>query len=239
MRMTATSSICASRMAVRTTNNSYSVSTSLPLTITVRSLRAQHDGAEVQVQVLLENGEHREQRSLLLTMEQYCELRPAKGQISEELYDRMEAASELCRALRSGENLLSYGSNSVQMLTRKLMQRGYSREVAMSAAERLASIGLIDEGRDLRREVEKCLRKLWGQKRISAHLWSRGFASEAIAELSSVLEDVDFSENCALLIQKHYGGIPEDADEQKRMIAFLSRYGYSLGDIRDAMKKIG
>ena len=234
-----TNSICASRMAVRTTNNSYSASTSFPLTITVRSLRAQHDGAEVQVQVLLENGEHREQKSLLLTMEQYCELRPVKGQISEELYDRMEAASEMCRALRSGENLLSYGSNSVQMLTRKLMQRGYSREVAMAAAERLASIGLIDEARDLRREVEKCLRKLWGQKRISAHLWSRGFAAEAIAELSSVLEDVDFSKNCALLIQKHYGALPVEADEQKRMIAFLSRYGYSLGEIRSAMKKIG
>ena len=222
---------------MRTTNNSYMTAVNAPLIITVRALRAQHDGAEVQVQVLLENGEHREQKSLLLTMEQYCELRPAKGQISEELYERLETASELCQALRSGENLLSYGSNSVQMLTRKLMQRGYSREIAMTAAERLSSVGLIDEARDMRREVEKCLRKLWGQKRISAHLWSRGFASDAIAGLPAVLEDVDFSENCAQLIRKHYGDVPQDADEQRRMIAFLSRYGYSLGEIRTAMKK--
>ena len=208
-----------------------------PMKITVRALQSQHDGAEVQVQVLLENGEHREQRSLLLTMEQYCELRPAKGQISEELYDRMEAASELCRALRSGENLLSYGSNSVQMLTRKLMQRGYSREVAMSAAERLASIGLIDEGRDLRREVEKCLRKLWGQKRISAHLWSRGFAGDTLSHLPELLSEVDFVAGCEALIRKHYGDVPSQPEEQKRMIASLARYGYSLSEIRAAMEK--
>ena len=226
-------------MAVRTTNNSsLTACAAAELTITVRSLRAQHDGAEVQLQVLLENGEHREQKNLLLTMEQYCTLRPTKGQISEEQYERLEAASELCRALRSGESLLSYGSNSVQMLTRKLMQRGYSRENATAAAELLAARGLIDETRDLRREVEKCLRKLWGQKRISAHLWSRGFAPDALSTLPEVLEDVDFSENCAMLIQKHYGELPEEADDQKRMMAFLSRYGYSLGEIRDAMKKI-
>lgn len=208
------------------------------LTITVRALRAQHDGSEVQVQVLLENGEQQEQKSLLLTMEQYCELKPSKGIISEELYNQLEAASELCQALRSGENLLSYGSNSAQMLTRKLMQRGYSREIATKAAERLASVGLINESRDLRREVEKCLKKLWGYKRISAHLWSRGFASEALAELHDVLSDVDFSQNCTALIQKHYGGVPESTDEQKRMIAFLSRYGYALGEIRSAMKRV-
>ncbi|MBQ8311387.1 MAG: regulatory protein RecX [Clostridia bacterium] len=210
---------------------------SVPLKITVRALRAQHDGAEVQVQVLLENGEHQEQKSLLLTMEQYCELKPSKGPISEDLYERLETASELCQALRSGENLLSYGANSVQMLTRKLMQRGYSREIATVAAEHLSEIGLINEARDLRREVERCLRKLWGQKRICAHLWGRGFSAEAIAELPACLEEVDFSENCAALIQKHYGGVPREAEEQRRMLAFLSRYGYSLGEIRAAMKK--
>ena len=109
----------------------------LPLTVTVRSLRAQNDGAEVLVQVLLENGEHQEQRSLPLTMEQYCELKPQKGVISEDVYEKLEAASELCRAIRAGEQLLSYGQNSVQMLTAKLLRRGYSRAYATAAAEQL------------------------------------------------------------------------------------------------------
>jgi SOS response regulatory protein OraA/RecX len=207
-----------------------------PLTITIRALRAQHEGAEMLVQLLLENGEHQEQKSLVITTEQYCEFNLTRGPISEEVYEQIEDAAELCRALRSGESLLSYGANSVQALTRKLVGKGYKREVAAVAAERLAGYGLIDEKRDMKREVEKCLRKLWGAKRISAHLWSKGYASETMQGLNELLEDIDFSQNCAALIKKHYGEIPRDADEHRRMIASLSRYGYSIGEIREAIR---
>ena len=207
-----------------------------PLIITIRALRAQHEGAEMLVQLLLENGEHQEQKSLVITTEQYFEFNLTKGPITEETYERLEEAAQLCRALRSGESLLSYGANSVQALTRKLVGKGYRRDVAAAAAERLAGYGLIDEARDMEREVEKCLRKLWGAKRISAHLWSRGYAAETMQGLSQCLEKIDFSKNCAMLIQKHYGEIPSEADEHRHMIASLSRYGYSIGEIRDAIK---
>ena len=207
-----------------------------PLTITVRALRAQHEGAEMLVQLLLENGEHQEQKSLVITTEQYCELNLTKGIIDEETYERIEEASELCRALRSGESLLSYGANSVQALTRKLVGKGYSRDVAAAAAERLESYGLINEERDMQREVEKCLRKLWGAKRISAHLWGKGYDSETMQSLPALLLNVDFSQNCMTLIRKHYGEVPAEADEQRRMIASLSRYGYAIGEIREAIR---
>lgn len=206
--------------------------------ITVRSLHAQGDGAEVLLRITLESGEHREERRLLLTTEQYCELKPCRGEISEEFFERLEEAAELCAALRSGENLLSFGANSVQLLAQKLMRRGFTRDVASAAAERLARMGLINETEDLRREVEKCLRKLWGAKRIGSHLWSRGFGSEAMTTLSALLEEVDFSANCAALIRRHYVGIPTDPDERRRMIASLSRYGYTLTEIRSAIAKI-
>lgn len=213
-----------------------SYGTTNPLSITVRALRAQHEGAEMLVQLLLENGEHQEQKSLVITTEQYCEFNLTRGPITEEVYEQIEEAAELCRALRSGESLLSYGANSVQALTRKLVGKGYRREVAAQAAERLAGYGLIDEERDMQREVEKCLRKLWGSKRISVHLWSKGYAAETMQGLSQLLGDVDFSQNCAALIKKHYGEVPTDADENRRMIASLSRYGYSIGEIREAIR---
>ena len=59
-----------------------SYGTSSPLTITVRALRAQHEGAEMLVQLLLENGEHQEQKSLVITTEQYCEFNLTRGPIS-------------------------------------------------------------------------------------------------------------------------------------------------------------
>ena len=215
-------------------NISYGITS--PLTITVRALRVQHEGAEMLVQLLLENGEHQEQKSLVITTEQYCEFNLTRGPITEEVYEKIEEAAELCRALRSGESLLSYGANSVQALTRKLVGKGYKRDVAAEAAERLAGYGLIDEERDMKREVEKCLRKLWGSKRISAHLWSKGYAAETMQGLSELLAEVNFAQNCAALIKKHYGEVPTDADEHRRMIASLSRYGYSIGEIREGIR---
>ncbi len=186
--------------------------------------------------MLIENGEQREQKNLILTMEQYCEIKPEKGNITEEMYDALEAADEVCRAIRCGENLLSYGANSVQMLARKIVQHGYSRESAFAAAKKLEERQLINEEKDVAREVEKCLRKLWGAKRISSHLWSRGYAKDALNALPQVLEEVDFSANCAALIEKHYGGLPETEEDKRRMLSGLSRYGYSLPQIKEAMK---
>lgn len=204
------------------------------MTVTVRSLHAQNDGAEVAVRVLLENGEHREEKRLLLSAEQYFEIKPTRGVISEELYDRMEEASVLCQAIHTGEHLLSYGANTVQQLTQKLLRRGYLRETAATAARKLEEMGLINEQNDLQRELEKCLRKLWGAKRIQAHLWSRGFGAEAMAELPTLLLEVDFVGNCAAMIRKHYGSLPASLDDRRRIIASLGRYGYSLGEIRAA-----
>jgi SOS response regulatory protein OraA/RecX len=206
--------------------------------IMVRSVRSQSDGTEVMIGLTVECGEHREQKSFLLSMEQYAQLLPEKGEITEEQYDRLEEASALCSAVRCGEHLLSYGANSVQMLTRKLVQHGFRREVAQSAAQLLTEKGLIDEATDIRREIEKCLRKLWGSKRITAHLWNRGYGAEQLADLSAFYEEIDFSEQCRRLIVKHFGALPEDADAQRKMIAYLSRYGYALGEIRQAIKSL-
>lgn len=205
--------------------------------ITVRSICAQNEGSEVAIRVLLESGTHREERRLVLTTEQYLELKPTKGDTSEEYFECLESAAELCRAIRAGEHLLSYGGNTVHTLTQKLLRRGFSREVATEAAEKLQEMGLINENRDLQREFDKCLRKLWGSKRINAHLWSKGFGVDAMEALPMLLERTDFVSNCAALIEKHYGEPPCDADEQRRMIASLCRYGYTLNEIREAMRK--
>lgn len=206
------------------------------LTVSVRNLRAQNGGSEISVTVVIGNGENSETRTLVISTEQYCELNLQKGQISEEQFEQLEKASGLFQALRCGENLLSYGSNSVQALARKIARHGFSREESLRAAEILRERGLINEQEDVRRELEKCLKKLWGAGRIRTHLWSKGFDKEALEILPELLEEIDFAENCARLIQKHYGGLPADQEELRRMNAGLYRYGYTLEEIRAAFR---
>ena len=206
--------------------------------ICVRSIRAQNNGEQITVSVSIEDGEHTEMRSLPLTAGQYCELNIKKGDLTEEEFDRLECASRFCTAVRCGENLLSYGANSVQTLARKIMRHGYTREEALHAAKHLEEIGLINEQEDLSREVEKCLRKYWGAERIKGHLWSRGYDRATLETLPALLEQVDFMELCAKLIRKHYGGLPENRDELNRMTASLYRYGYRYDEIKAALRLI-
>ena len=206
--------------------------------ITIRSMRSQNEGSEIALLILVENGAHAEQRALVIKVEQYMELRPTKGEIDEETFDRLEAAALFCSAMRCGEHLLAYGSNSVQMLTRKIARHGFSGELSAKAAAALEAKGLICETSDLGREVERCLRRLWGRQRIRAHLWNRGFSQETMKGLPSLLEEIDFVANCAALLRKHYGGLPSEPEEQRRAAAFLSRNGYSVSEIRAAFGRV-
>ncbi|MBO4309076.1 MAG: regulatory protein RecX [Clostridia bacterium] len=205
--------------------------------ISIASVRAQNDGAEMAVTVVIENGAARDVRKFVILTEQYCSLKPTKGPITEEQFEALESASRLCGALRSGQSALSYGSASVLHLTRKIMRHGYTKEEATAAAERLRDVGLINEDDDLSREVEKCLRKLWGSRRIRSHLWSKGFARETLEALPSLLAEVDFPANCASLIRKQYGSVPADPQARRKLCAALARYGYSPEEIREGMRR--
>ena len=207
--------------------------------ISIASIRAQNDGAEMAVTAVIENGTARDVRKFVILTEQYCSLKPVKGPITEEQFEALESAARLCGALKSGQSSLAYGSASVLHLTRKIMRRGYTKEEAAAAAERLRDAGLINEDDDLAREVEKCLRKLWGANRIRTHLWAKGFAKETLETLPSLLAEVDFPANCAALIRKHYGKIPTDQKERQKLYAALVRYGYSPEEIRAGMREAG
>ena len=208
------------------------------LSITLTSLRAQNEGAEVVLLFRIESGEHSEQKRLIISTEQYGEIKPKRGEVTPEEFDKLEAAAKLYGAIRRGEGILSYSANSARRLTQKLSQKGYDRETAERAAEILREKGFIDEKKDAEREVERCVRKLWGAARIRTHLWSKGFDKEVLSELDGMLSEVDFSENCAELIRKKYRTPPTDPAERRRMIAALARYGYSIGEIKETLSKI-
>ena len=207
-----------------------------PLKITIEAIRAKNDGEEMQITAVMERGNERDVHKLVILTEQYCVLKPKKGAITEEQFEALETAARLCGALHSGQSALSYGSASVLHLTHKIMRHGYSKEEATAAAERLRDAGLINEDDQLEHEVEKCLRKLWGARRIQNHLWAKGFSKETLSALPALLETVDFAGNCAQLIRKHCGALPEDPAARKKLYASLARYGYSPDEIRAAFR---
>lgn len=202
--------------------------------ILLRGLRADQNGERIFVSVTLESGEQSESRTLAISAEQYCELNLKRGELTEEMFDRIEEASRFYAAIRCGENLLSYGPATAQALTAKIVRHGHGKAEATAAANHLRRRGLINESEDLRRELEKCLRKHWGAGRIRSHLWTKGFDRDTLEELPMLLEEIDFTEHCVSLIRKHYGGAPTNKEERNRITASLYRYGYTLSEIKEA-----
>lgn len=205
-------------------------------TALIESIRAVRDGSEMALLLTISENGKIESRKLVIPTKVYCEKKIQKGAISKQVFDELDDLSQRFFALRCGEKLLAFGPNTEQVLIRKIMRHGFMRSEAEYAAEILRKRGFIREKEDLRREVEKCVRKLWGKRRIQLYLQTKGFADETLADLPKLLEDVDFSEQCANLIEKHYGEVPTDRDERDRMFSSLTRYGYSLDEIRNALR---
>ncbi len=231
---TATISISASVTMAR---NNGELSPASQMHITLDRLRSSASGSELLVTVSLTCGELSEERHLVLSMEQYCEMGLRKGELTPEAFEGLERAAELHDAVKSGERILACGANTAKTLAEKLVRRGFSRTVAAEAAGHLADIGIIDEERDIEPEVRRCLRKLWGERRIRQSLLSHGYSRAALERLPELLEEVDLAENCRRLIEKHYSELPADAAGRNKLMASLARYGYSAGEIREAMRR--
>lgn len=201
------------------------------LHLRITRMAARNGGTEIVLTVLLSDGVHEEKREFILTVAQYADLKPAKGEIEQEFFDRLEAAATLTAAVKSGAGILAFGANSRRALILKLRRRGYSADCAEQAAELLERDGYLRETSDLVREAERDLAKMWGRKRIVEHLRSRGYDTSC-AELEELFADTDFVDRCQQLISRKFGRVPQESKARQRVIASLFRYGYTMEEIR-------
>ena len=205
--------------------------------IVLVSVASRHGGEEIALTFRLTDGVHTERQTLSVLPHQYAALGLRKGAVTREDFETVLEAAALCRAIGKGVFLLGYGANSPKQLVYKLRHRGFSAEVAEEATAYLMEKGLIDGESDVLSRIAQGEAKLWGRSRIVSDLYHKGYDADVMAFAEERLNDIDFEENCARLIQKK-GGVPEDADERKRLIAFLLRYGYTLSQIKSAMRKL-
>ena len=139
-------------------------------------------------------------------------------------------------ALLKAQEFLGYGAMSSRRLSQKLLQRGFGEGTVEAAIDYLQDHGFMREGEDAVRFAEQGVRKLWGPRRIREDLYARRFSETAIEEAMENLETLDFETNCAKVITKKYGCVPDDLSEIKKMMAALMRMGYTVTQIKAAMR---
>lgn len=202
----------------------------------VKSVRATDGGAHLILAVEISEGEEARRETLTLcTSRLSCT--PRVGNVDEELLAYYRRENEVAGALRVGLRAISYSYGSAVKLGRKLREKGFSKEVADEVIAELERRGLFSEAEAAVREAERCLAKLWGNRRIQLHLQSKGYKEEAYgAAYMRMLED-DGVARCRRLLQKrHIANLPADKREADKIVAMLMRYGYSTKEIKAAFQ---
>ena len=160
------------------------------------------------------------------------------GEISMDTVAMLDEYASVTAAFSSACSSLSFTQCSERALFRKLVAKGYSKNVCEAAIAIVISRGYIDEVSTAVRRAEIMVSKLWGRSRIFAKLCEEGFSDGAMEEVSAFLEDVDFVEGCVCVIRKKRVSVPVECREREKMYASLSRLGYSSSEIKAAIGRI-
>jgi len=149
-------------------------------------------GEETELCFELSDGEHIEKKKLIITAEMFFELGfphfpCGKVEISCGKLDEIEYLAEKTAAIKRGLYILSFADNTKKSLVRKLIMKGFSKEIAADAADHLEKTGYINEteaAKTLSHDMAQ--KKLYGPRRISAALYEKGFSRNAVERFTPI-----------------------------------------------------
>lgn len=195
---------------------------------------------ELRVSVEIEGHCGKEKKSFLVPLERLDTVKLSPKSVPYLIDNRslelLESLDLLSHALYKAYMSLSYGSCSHKKLTKKLIDKGVRRDIAVEAVAIISDKGYIDENELAIRTCELCLKKFWGRGRIIQKLYDEGFSDEAIDNAQEYMSEIDFDVQCAELIKKRYMSVPNDRYEMQKMFASIARYGYTSTEIRNGVK---
>ena len=147
---------------------------------------------------------------------------------------------EIRRAREKALILLSYSDYTEKRIREKLKASGFSDEVTEQVIFYLNERGYIDEAKFLKSFCYYCVeKKLYGKRKLLAAINEKGFDRECVEEeLENILSDFDFVEICKKQIEKAKRTDISDRASREKLIASLSRKGFSLSEIKEAIIQV-
>ena len=175
---------------------------------------------------------------MLMSDEQYARFDIEEGEIIDDkrfLAIREEMLFDNAR--RAAFSILSCGENNKKSLIMKLQKRGFSYELCKNIAVYMEHRGYIDEKKQIGLLCDGYLKKKYGKLKIINELVTKGYLREDVSEyVQAELGNVDFASNCAYIIENKFMPLPSVSSEDfKKMMGALMRYGYSFGEIKNAL----
>lgn len=177
---------------------------------------------------------------MLVSEEQYARFDIKEGdKIDDVHFLKIREEMIFDNARRHAFSILSYGENNKKTLVQKLRAKGFPYEVCENIALYMEHRGYIDEKKQIGLLCDTFLRKKFGKLKIKNELIAKGYRREDVDEyVSKNLSEVDFAENCAYIIENKYNPVPREAGELAKMMGALMKYGYTVGDIKEAVRRV-
>ena len=177
---------------------------------------------------------------MLVSGEQYARFDIKEGdRIDDAHFLKIREEMIFDNARRQAFTILSYGENNRKSLIQKLRVKGFSPDVCENIADYMEHRGYIDEKKQIGLLCDTYLRKKFGKLKIKNELIAKGYKREDVeAYVSKNLSDVNFAENCAYIIENKYCPIPRESQEIAKMMGALMKYGYTIGDIKEAVRLV-
>lgn len=153
--------------------------------------------------------------------------------------DEYSDSAKAC--INNAMSILVYANNTEKKLREKLTYKGHSKENIDTAIDYVKGKGYIDENAQILDAAEVLASaKLYGKKRIAMELYKKGFRRDAISAINYDELGIDFVAGCAAMICR-VCRLSEDDEKRQfspddRLMGSLIRYGYSIGEIREAVR---
>ena len=163
-------------------------------------------------------------------------LRPGDN-LDDRRLGQLKEAAGVSNVKAAAADLIGKRAMSRRDLERKLQERGANQVEARYAAEWLEAIGALNDADYAALLARHCAGLGYGPARTREKLREKGVPQElweeALAELPEAAGQID-----SFLERKLHGRCP-DQRERKRLADALLRRGYSWGDVRAGLNRLG
>jgi regulatory protein len=137
------------------------------------------------------------------------------------------------------QRLLAVTDRSRVELERRLEMRGFTRETAAAAVDRLQARGWVDDGRFATELARRRLAHGYGRRRVLADLAARGVDADTVArtDLGMAGGQTEAARLAAGRLRRGSEG-PPAPQEVRRLAAALERRGFDNADIRTVLREL-
>ncbi len=143
--------------------------------------------------------------------------------------------NDLDSAKRAAMDGITRRKYTVYELTQKLIQKGFSEELASEACHYYEELGYLDDTHYAVCFIKDAIRlKGYGYRRIAEDLYRRGVRREIVED---VYPPLDPDPVARILPQLQKFAIPKTPYEEQKLYAHFLRRGFSASEVAEALRR--